>query len=645
MADQPEASPEPRQALQVLQAPQVLHEPHQLIVGPWAPGCPECLRTRRSAAAFASPERTAELTAEVRGGDLPSFLADTVTALAAAGGLYGPGTAPPYGPEAGAPHGPGTGPSPAPEAGPASRPEAGDSYGPQAGRSAGPESRTTSGSAPGQAAPPPVPPAPHRFWTLDSATLAMSRHGYLPDPRCPECSELPLDTEQGARITRTARPKLSPGSSRVRRLDGDALDTVYVDAQSGLIPSVTSYTQHAFPFTEAVMAVPGVSVEAAGYGRTRDFASARAIAVAESLERLAAYETSRRTSVRAGYAEVADDAVDPRSLGLYPADRYRAPGFPYREFTEDAVADWVWGWSFGQGRPVLVPEDFVYYRLHKPGGGNPGGERAFACEISSGCALGGCYEEAVLHGVLEVAERDAFLTAWYGRTPLPEIDPAAVPDRRIPLVAERIGRRGYRVRIFDTTREHGIPSFWTFAEDATGTGQRPKAVSTGGSGLNPAEAILAALHELSQTVEYVSLLALDPDWRDRAQHLADCPDDVRSMADHLLCAANPTTFDRYSFLLDDSTESTWQQGLDRWHWPGNTDIGADLDEAVRRFAAAGMDVIAVDTTSTEQAAGGFTCVKVIAPGSVPMTFGHPARRVTGLPRLPLVRNPHPHPFP
>ncbi len=254
----------------------------------------------------------------------------------------------------------------------------------------------------------------------------------------------------------------------------------------------------------------------------------------------------------------------------------------------------------------------------------------------------------MLHGVLEVAERDAFLSAWYGRTPLPEIDPAAVPDRRIPLVAERIERQGYRVRVFDTTREHGIPSFWAFAEGlarhADG-GERPKAVSTGGSGLDPAEAILAALHELSQTVEYVNILALDPGWRDRAQHLADHPDEVRSMADHLLCAANPATFDRYSFLLDAPVAAAWQQGLDRRRWPANTDIGADLDEAVRRFAGAGMDVVAVDTTSTEQATGGFTCVKVIAPGSVPMTFGHTARRVTGLPRLPQVLNPHPHPFP
>lgn len=545
--------------------PQVLIEPRQVVVGPWPPGCPQCLSTRR--AASASVERAAEMAAAEPDRELPTFIADTVAGLSS------------------------------------------------------------------------VRSQAQLFRTVDMATLALSRHGFLPDPRCRRCSVLPSDTEQSAKVTREMRPKLSPGSSRVRALDQSELDTIYVDGQSGVIASVTSYAQHSFPFTEAVLAVPGGSTEAAGYGRTRDFTSAWNIAVVEALERLAAHAPSRRTGVRAGYADVAGAAIDPRSLGLYPGDRYRIPDFPYREFTEDAVTDWVWGWSFGQDRPVLVPESFVYYRSPRAGG-----EAPFACEISSGCALGGCYEEAVLHGVLEVAERDAFLLAWYGRTPLPQIDLTTVPDRRIPLVAERIERQGYRVRVFDTTREHGIPSFWTFAEDATGS-NRPRAVSTGGSGLFAAEAVLAALHELSQTVEYVTLLAFDPGWRDRAQYLAEHPDEVVSMADHLLCAANPTTFDRYSFLLADPDTLTWRQGLERWHWPGNTDIGADLDEAVRRFASAGMDVVAVDTTSTEQRAGGFRCVKVMAPGSVPMTFSHAARRVTGLPRLPEVRNPHPHPFP
>jgi ribosomal protein S12 methylthiotransferase accessory factor len=68
-------------------------------------------------------------------------------------------------------------------------------------------------------------------------------------------------------------------------------------------------------------------------------------------------------------------------------------------------------------------------------------------------------------------------------------------------------------------------------------------------------------------------------------------------------------------------------------------------------------VIVVDQTTPEHQAGGFSCVKVIIPGTLPMTFGHDVRRVDGLPRLFDVPrrlgkrlraqdvNPDPHPFP
>jgi len=93
---------------------------------------------------------------------------------------------------------------------------------------------------------------------------------------------------------------------------------------------------------------------------------------------------------------------------------------------------------------------------------------------------------------------------------------------------------------------------------------------------------------------------------------------------------------------------------------GNPDLRDDLEEALRRYLDTGLDVIVVDQTTPEHRVGGFACVKVIIPGTIPMTFGHHNRRIDGLPRLyeiphklgyrtrPLTPgeiNPHPHPFP
>ncbi|MGH3974889.1 MAG: YcaO-like family protein, partial [Pseudonocardiaceae bacterium] len=98
----------------------------------------------------------------------------------------------------------------------------------------------------------------------------------------------------------------------------------------------------------------------------------------------------------------------------------------------------------------------------------------------------------------------------------------------------------------------------------------------------------------------------------------------------------------------------------RWRWPADSDLAKDLCELVGRYLNIGLDVIVVNQTTPEHQTGGLSCVKVLVPGTLPMTFGHRFRRTTGIPRLlsvprllgyhardlrPDEINPHPHPFP
>jgi ribosomal protein S12 methylthiotransferase accessory factor len=92
----------------------------------------------------------------------------------------------------------------------------------------------------------------------------------------------------------------------------------------------------------------------------------------------------------------------------------------------------------------------------------------------------------------------------------------------------------------------------------------------------------------------------------------------------------------------------------------SADLRDDLVDLLWRYLDNGLDVVVVDQTTPEHRGVGLACVKVIVPGMLPMTFGHHARRVVGLPRLygvpyrlgyrsaPLTTadvNPHAHPFP
>ncbi|MBQ0994700.1 YcaO-like family protein, partial [Micromonospora sp. H61] len=282
----------------------------------------------------------------------------------------------------------------------------------------------------------------------------------------------------------------------------------------------------------------------------------------------------------------------------------------------------------------------------------------FVYEISNGCALGGSLEEAILHGILEVAERDAFLMTWYAQMPVPRIDLRTARRRMVPLIAEAIrAETGYTVMAFDITLEQGIPCVWALAVDPSDDDERPKAVCAAGSHLDPEIAAENALSELGAIL--VDLMGRYPGQRDQAEHMVRNGLLVTEMNHHSLLYGTRAAAARLDFLTGSPRSVSFAEMTqpDAFH---HADLSDDLRELVRRYLDQGMDVIAVDQTTPEQRSQDLAGAKVIIPGTLPMTFGHHLRRVDGIPRLqeipyrlgyraqplkPSDVNPHPHPFP
>lgn len=511
---------------------------------------------------------------------------------------------------------------------------------------------------------------------VELAELAVTRHPFLPDPTCPHCGGLPDDRPEAAEITLAPRPAHRPGSYRVRPL-ADELDRLvarYVDEQAGLVRSLPQGWDGTQVQTRAPLGTrAGPAVE--GYGCRGNARTSRLVALLESLERYGSSPGGRRTVVRASYAEVSDRALDPRTLGLHAPGQYARPGFPFRPFAVDNPYRWVWGWSFARQEPILVPESSAYYGPpHDP---DPGSHRhhpdlrhhdphhhdhGFVFESSNGCALGGCLEEAILYGLLEVAERDAFLLTWYARLPAPRIDLATATDPALPLLATSIAAdSGLAVQIHDISVEQGIPCVCAVAVNPEPGDGRPACALAAGCHPDPERAARSALSELGPSLAWLADEMADPDQVARARAMVEDPDLVREMADHPLLYAQPAAVGRLDFLT----------GSPRWcpmaevgdpERGGFTsdDLRENLREAVSRYTRHGLDVVVVDQTAAEHRAGGLSCVKVLVPGTLPMTFGHRHRRIQDLPRLfevprllghtdrrlaPADLNPYPHPFP
>jgi YcaO-like protein with predicted kinase domain len=116
---------------------------------------------------------------------------------------------------------------------------------------------------------------------------------------------------------------------------------------------------------------------------------------------------------------------------------------------------WCSGLDVLSGSSVFVPWWLV--GLDHRGERPPGFEQS-----SDGLASGNTPSEAVLHGLCELVERDAWaLTQLKSPQRLKEsrIDPASFGDAVIDVMTDRIARAGMRLLLLDMTTDIGVPAF------------------------------------------------------------------------------------------------------------------------------------------------------------------------------------------
>lgn len=486
--------------------------------------------------------------------------------------------------------------------------------------------------------------------TVNLKTFAATRHHFIPEPLCPTCGEVAEDSPEAATISLQASPKVSAGSYRCRPIDDlrDGLSKDYLDPRTGLLNGKVHILDT--PFAAVSVNLPMFSGNELTAGRTLSYVDGELTAILEGLERHCGMEPrATRSVVHASFRSLGNQALNPLDVGVHDPERYQDDAFPFQPFDPDRPMRWVWGYSFLQQRPLLVPERIAYYSI----GGNDG----YVYETSNGCALGGTLEEAIFYGILEVVERDAFLITWYAQLPVPRLNPLSTGDLELTLMIQRMQAvTGYDIHLFNTTMENGIPSVWILAKNRGKAGAN--IVCSAGSHVDPVRAAKSAVHELAASLRSDDAKRFQAHVEDFRQMIAD-PFQVREMEDHGLLYGLPETEERLSFLLDE--RRPLRKFADEFATPAqHADLTDDLRDLLRIFASRQLDVIVVNQTSAELRRQDLHCVKVVIPGMLPMTFGHHLTRLQGLDRVltvpmelgytqhPLTAaelNPHPHPFP
>jgi len=237
----------------------------------------------------------------------------------------------------------------------------------------------------------------------------VSHHTVRPRPGgCSACNPLPDDFAEDAPSAPVEAGSLRGDNPKTA---GDNLRNALYDIRHGPVAGVFR-TGHMPLAVMSAELVGDHTPREAGFGRTVSFDEAERVALFESVERHNGIQPQRTsTFIEASFTELGTDrAIDPSSLGRYDPEHIDHPAFHLTPYGPHVRTRWVQSWSYTRQKPVAVPKHVAYW-------GMTGGTQ-FIAETSNGCGLGNSLAEAVLHGLFEVAERDAFLMAWYARTPL-----------------------------------------------------------------------------------------------------------------------------------------------------------------------------------------------------------------------------------
>ncbi|AFR07145.1 YcaO-like family protein [Nocardiopsis alba] len=469
---------------------------------------------------------------------------------------------------------------------------------------------------------------PGTLLVLDTVTCATQRRTVPPRTACPRC-----DTEETTTRVRFDSPPetlvKAEGELRGPRKPAPSLATDYVGPQSLFREPLIDVDS---PAANAQLTIPLLNGERElTAGRSRSFGRSRVTAILEGLERYAGFHHRASSGkIRASLRRLGDLAIDPRDLGHHSKEQYDLEGFPFAPLGDEEEVDWVEVSPPGADAPCrYLPENVLYWARR--------GTRykSFFADTSNGFALGQTPEEAALHAALEVVERDAFMLTWYRRLLLPEIV-LGRQDRDLADLVDRIEVfTGFRVRLFWAAVDTGIPVVIALAARDADSG--PCRFLSAGASLFPAAAAESALVELAGLV---AAMCVDfEDRTERAHAMSLDFDQVRGLDDHSLVAALPSSRGWFDFLTRADRPIVRMAELLKEN-PGHATVRADLDYVAERIGGAGASVYFADVTTRELRWRDLVCVRAITPGLLPITFGHPFRRMEGLPRLYADALPH-----
>ncbi len=222
-----------------------------------------------------------------------------------------------------------------------------------------------------------------------------------------------------------------------------------------------------------------------GKGISKDHA--KASAMMEGFERYSAEKQDNDEVIVANLDEISKkgEYIDPVSL-ILPKD-FR------KENLEAMQLEWSLAKDLVSGEDFYIPTNAIFHPyIHD------NQVQSLFKSNTNGLASGNILEEAILHGMLEVIERDAWSIFELTHKNYAQIDLDSIESELVNGIIDKFESEGIKIKLMDFTADVKIPTIAASADD-TVTKDAGLLTLGMGSHLDPEVAILRALTEVAQS--------------------------------------------------------------------------------------------------------------------------------------------------
>jgi ribosomal protein S12 methylthiotransferase accessory factor len=367
-----------------------------------------------------------------------------------------------------------------------------------------------------------------------------------------------------------------------------------------------------------------------------------AAALGEAAERYSLsyvpFESFRFCSAR----ELGEPHVPTATLNFFSVTQYESSD-KFSPFDDETPVQWALGKDLRTGEPAWIPSVFCYLPDHRRDG-----EPRIAYSTSSGVACAPTFAEALLGGLYELIERDAFLLMWYNRLAMPVLDCSDIPQIEFNH-RTYYNVNGLRYTAVDLSEFSDVPSAMAIVRDET---RYVKLAVGAASARTMTDAVGKAVREAFQTYAWARQMRfLNPDWTEPDPEFSQ----IRDFEDHVALHAFGE-YEKESTFMD---ACPLRRHVSEVSPVSGAAVSDQIEALVARLNRRGMDVYAIDVTAPDLRDLGLHVVRAFCPQLCQIDSDH-KNRFLGIDRIyggalaegllarrvePAEINHFPHPFP